>query len=70
MTPSPAFQQWLRSARSLDWSLARRQQSALQAFALLQETCARIHHRSSPGAEQQRREGTARSEPGDRSVAR
>lgn len=52
MTPAPAFQQWLHSVRALDWSPHRRQRSALQAFALLQQTCVRSYqHSASPSGE-------------------
>ncbi len=48
MPPAPAFQEWLRSARALDWSPRRRQHSALEAFALLQQTCMRLYQHATP----------------------
>lgn len=51
MPHNTAFQQWLCMARTLDWSGVRRQQSALQAFALLQAAAARSHRASMPDGE-------------------
>ncbi len=50
MPAAPAFQQWLRSARDLDWSWPQRNRSALKAFALLQQASAQCYRTSASAA--------------------